>query len=151
MLVHLRGELFWSLGVCYLRHSRVLQSGSDCPMNLLYRQNQRRTGNKIKSVWDFNNSSSGCRVPLLEAIVERKLLLIWNYNDFLLQISKKKHHQVSVKETSIFIAGGSTLSLYFFLSLSFPYVTPSFKIFRSKQSNLKPGYYTDLCTSAYHI
>lgn len=34
-------------------------------MNLLYRQNQGRAGNKIKNrVWDCNNSSSGCRVSL---------------------------------------------------------------------------------------
>lgn len=102
--------LFWSLGACYLRHSRVLQSGSDCLMNLLYLRNQRRAGNTIKeSVCDCNNSSSDCRVSPLEAIVEGKLLLLWKYNDFLLQISKKKHLQVSGKENSIFTAGGGTL------------------------------------------
>lgn len=75
-------------------------------MNLLYRQNQGRAGNKIKkSVWDCNNS----RVSPLEAIVERKLFLLWKYNDFLLQISKKKYRQVSVKENGICSAGGGTL------------------------------------------
>lgn len=151
MLAHLKEELFWSLGVCYLRHSRVLQRGSGCLMNLLYRQNQGRAGNKIKKlVWDCNNSSSGCRVSPLEAIAERKLLLLWKYNDFLLQISKKKLRQVSAKGNSIFTAGGRTLrnlscvcSRFFSVFLLSPCLSLLY-VCRSKPPNLKCLYITHL-------